>query len=259
MHTVELADYENALLARLYDAEYGPLDGNLSFYLEQLAQRPGAVLELSCGTGRLSIALACRGWSVTGLDISQAMLGEARKKVESLRMVGPVTDIAWIGADMTDFELKRRFTNILIPFSGLGFLDGQARRKCLLACHRHLEPRGQLVIDLFNPGTTTPSGTAATETLAGTRQLSDPTTGQIFTKDTNIERTADCITIRYFYRADALCLQQTLRQYPVRPPQIEHELEEAGFVALESYGDYRANRLTPRSPRLLIIAQKTEL
>lgn len=259
MHTVELADYENALLARLYDTEYGPLDGNLSFYLEQLAQQPGAVLELSCGTGRLSIALACRGWSVTGLDISQAMLGEARKKVEAMRMVGPVADITWVGADMTDFDLERRFTNILIPFSGLGFLDSEARRRCLLACHHHLEPRGQLVVDLFNPGPATPPGTVATETLAGTRQLSDPATGQIFIKETCIERSAHCITIRYFYRTDALCLRQTLRQYPVRLPQMEHELEEAGFIALESYGDYRANRLTPRSPRLLIVAQKSEV
>lgn len=75
----------------------------IDFLLSLYPLAPGArILDVGCGTGRHSIELAKRGFRVTGLDFSPAMLSEARKKAEGL-------DIEWIEADAVQFELDRTF------------------------------------------------------------------------------------------------------------------------------------------------------
>lgn len=61
-----------------------------------------SILDIGCGTGRHSIELAKRGFRVTGLDFSAAMLGKARKKAMDANV-----DVEWMEADATDFKLDR--------------------------------------------------------------------------------------------------------------------------------------------------------
>ncbi len=75
-------------------------------FLENLFQlRPGArILDLGCGTGRHSVELAKRGYSVTGVDISAGMLSEARKKAEAAGVT-----VEFIEADATQIQLEPVF------------------------------------------------------------------------------------------------------------------------------------------------------
>lgn len=67
----------------------------IDFFLNLFPIEPGAaILDMGCGTGRHSIELAKRGFRVTGVDISEGMLNEARRKAEGL-------DITWVHADAT--------------------------------------------------------------------------------------------------------------------------------------------------------------
>ena len=67
--------------ARYYDADYGAIDDDLSFYRE-LAQRTGGpVLEVMCGSGRLLLPLARAGLRLAGVDVSGAMLDLARERL----------------------------------------------------------------------------------------------------------------------------------------------------------------------------------
>src|SRR5215469_3492303 len=83
--------YEGAesLFVRAYDAFYAgdtpPIAGDIAFY-DRLAQATGGgpLLELGCGTGRIALALAQAGLSVTGVDVSAGMLALARRKSERL-------------------------------------------------------------------------------------------------------------------------------------------------------------------------------
>src|SRR5580692_11809206 len=68
--------YDNA---RHYDALFpGPKD--LPFYQRQIAAHGGPVLELACGTGRLTVPLAAAGVDITGIDRSPSMLEAARDR-----------------------------------------------------------------------------------------------------------------------------------------------------------------------------------
>ena len=110
--------------------------------------RPGsAALELACGTGRLTVPLAERGLSITGLDSSNAMLAAAQAKAAAHR-VRP----ALLPGDMREFALDARFDLIFLPNNSLGHLytlsDIQA---CFASVLRHLSPSGRFVVDMFNP------------------------------------------------------------------------------------------------------------
>ena len=69
----------------IYEADiYVRLNGgtwDLSFYLIwQLKNEEAKILELCCGTGRLTIPIAKKGYHITGVDISHSMLDRAKEK-----------------------------------------------------------------------------------------------------------------------------------------------------------------------------------
>ncbi|MFX1578517.1 MAG: class I SAM-dependent methyltransferase, partial [Promethearchaeota archaeon] len=74
-------------------------DSGLKFYLQQARKYQGPVLELACGTGRITIPLS-HEVSITGLDLSKAMLNSARLKAKDKEL-----NIEFIQGDMTNFEL----------------------------------------------------------------------------------------------------------------------------------------------------------
>lgn len=231
-------DYDDSLLARLYDAEYDEIDADLSFYLDHLV--PGSVLELACGTGRLAVALSRQGRRVVGLDAAPAMIARARQHPES---------VEWVIADMANFSLGRTFGNIVIPFSGLAFLPNtETQLHCLARCRQHLSPNGLLILDLMNPET--PTGTSTPPE----RLIRDPLTEQVFTKTTQVESGREKIEIFYTYTSGPVRLKHTLDLCRISLAQITQFLETNGFFVYEIYGDYRSNLYTNRSPRLLLSA-----
>src|SRR5262252_8922282 len=78
------------------------------FYLEE-AQKGGPVLELACGSGRLTIPIAKSGVDITGADLSPTMLATARDKAAAAG-----AKIEFIQSDMCDFALPKRFSLIFI-------------------------------------------------------------------------------------------------------------------------------------------------
>ena len=132
-------------VADLYDV-YVQTDIDVPFFIEE-ARGCRRVLELTSGSGRLSLPLLEAGVSLSCLDSSPEMLAALRKKCAARGFAPPVYT-----EDMTAFALPERFDLILIPFNAFAEITTpEAQRQALQAIHRHLEPGGRFICTLHNP------------------------------------------------------------------------------------------------------------
>lgn len=135
--------------ARFYDLN-PDFPQDVPFYCDLLPDSNASVLELGCGTGRVTIALASRCGFIQGIDISAAMVDLCRLKTAKLNL--PSNRIALTVGDISDFSLGRTFDFIIAPFRVLQNLETTAEVDSLLACvHRHLAPDGTCILNVFNP------------------------------------------------------------------------------------------------------------
>ncbi|MEO0492195.1 MAG: class I SAM-dependent methyltransferase [Actinomycetota bacterium] len=96
----------------------------------------GSVLDAGCGTGRVAIELARRGYDVVGVDLDPGMLDTARSKAPEL---------AWHLADLLDVELGRTFDLVALPGNVMIFLAPGSEADVVANLARHLRPGGRLV------------------------------------------------------------------------------------------------------------------
>ena len=125
-----------------YDRESAAYDPEGTILLAVADEADGPVLELGCGTGRVTIPLAQQGIDMTGLDILPHLIEHAREKAGEL-------DIRWIVDDVRDFQLDARYP--LIFTTGLVFqhlLDRSDQEAMLARVREHLAEDGRFVIDV---------------------------------------------------------------------------------------------------------------
>jgi ubiquinone/menaquinone biosynthesis C-methylase UbiE len=93
----------------------------VDFLLEELSLQPGSsILDVGCGTGRHSIELAKRGYTVTGLDLSSEMLTRAADAAKSAGV-----NVNWIRSDATQFSLHENYDGAICLCEGAFRLLGQ--------------------------------------------------------------------------------------------------------------------------------------
>lgn len=102
------------------------------------------ILDLCCGMGRHSVALADEGYRVTGLDLSKVLLAEARKLDNSGR-------ITWVEGDMRRLPLDGPFDAVVNLFTSFGYFEEEQENARVLAeMGRVLAPGGKFIIDFLN-------------------------------------------------------------------------------------------------------------
>ncbi|MFB6351027.1 MAG: trans-aconitate 2-methyltransferase, partial [Bradymonadaceae bacterium] len=142
----------DALRARLYDWKHeGFLRRQLrdvEFFAHWARQTDGPILELGCGTGRVTADLAERGHDVVGLDRDSAMLDRARRRVDALGAEAQHR-VRFVEGDMREFDLDGPFPLVCIPYNTFQCLRTlEAQRQCLRTIRRHLTAEGRLCLQL---------------------------------------------------------------------------------------------------------------
>jgi SAM-dependent methyltransferase len=113
-------------------------------FLEELAG-PGPVLEFAIGTGRIALPLAARGASVSGIELSPAM-------VEQLRTKPGGREIDVTLGDMTSIRVPGTFALVYLVFNTIGNVETQDRQvACFLNAAAHLAPGGSFVVEVGVP------------------------------------------------------------------------------------------------------------
>ncbi|MGD8998100.1 MAG: class I SAM-dependent methyltransferase [Anaerolineae bacterium] len=115
--------------------------------VERLGLPPGsAILDLCCGHGRHSIALAERGYRVVGQDLSEVFLKKARADAAEAGV-----QLRWVHADMRDISFEGDFDAVINMFSAFGYLESEEEDlKALRQVRRALKPGGLFLLEIIH-------------------------------------------------------------------------------------------------------------
>ena len=237
---------------------------DIVFYRDAAREFGDPILDLGCGTGRVTMALAKAGRRVTGLDISERMLERAVEKRAALR-VESRERVQLVQGDMTQFDLGEKFRLILVPFRPFQhLLDTQQQLNCLKCVRRHVTPGGRLVVDFFQTDARRMHEPEFLEErliseyeMSGGRKVKLTERVVAFHRavqcndvemiyevthaDGRVERNVFAFTVRYFFRYE-----------------VEHLLARSGFRTTAVYGNFERSPLRDDSPEMIFVAQVTE-
>jgi len=120
-----------------HDVECGGYEADLGLWEELADVAGGAILDLGCGTGRVTLHLARRGHQVVGLDADHALLAALEERAAGLP----------VGVELGDargFDLEGEFGLVLAPMQLLQLFGGASERvECLRCVAAHLRPGGR--------------------------------------------------------------------------------------------------------------------
>jgi SAM-dependent methyltransferase len=245
--TSNLVEYDHP---NLYDLENRDFTPQGPFYLALAQQAGGPVLELGCGTGRITIPLARHGVEMTGLDIVSGMLEQARSKAADL-------PIRWVEADARTFHIPTTFRLIYATTGAFQHMLERADQEGLLARVRaHLAPDGLFAFDVGSPQVIgempeeQPWFTYADERVGEVRVSGTchyDLVRQVYT-ETAYRRWREVdgrdithhspLELRFFY-----------------PQELEALLHYNGFTVVEQYGDYDRGSLTAESKTMIYVCR----
>jgi SAM-dependent methyltransferase len=233
---------------------------DVAFYLDAVKKYGQSVLELGCGTGRVTIPIAKAGFRVVGLDLSARMLERAIEKRDTLKPF--VQDrVHLIQGDMTRFELDEKFRTVIIPFRPFQDLtETKQQIACLECARKHMEPDGRLILDVFQMDADRmfdqkfreesllleydlPDGrhVAISERVKAFHRAEQKNDVEMIFDVTHPSgregRMVMAWTLRYFFRYE-----------------LEHLLTRCGFKVEAVYGDFDSSPLGDNSPEMIFVA-----
>ncbi|MBQ7407251.1 MAG: class I SAM-dependent methyltransferase [Clostridia bacterium] len=244
------------LLAEFYDRINSDLDYDAwadfleKIFDKEMKARPSLVMDLGCGTGKMTLALAKKGYDMTGIDYSVNMLGKAR---EAAYDAGLSENILWLCQDIRSFELYGTMGAIV---SCLDTINHITKEKELLSVfslvHNYLDPDGLFIFDV--------NGKAKFETL--------------YANQTYVFEEGDdfCVWENEYNEKNKLCRffitlfskerdgryvrseeTQSERMYTV--DGLRRMLEETGFEFIGAYSDFDFSAASDMSERIYIAAR----
>ena len=234
---------------RHYDLQINHLD-DLAFYLNQIEKYGEPVLEVACGTVRLTIPIAERGIQITGLDISESMLYQAKIKAGAKGV-----KIEWIEADCRNFNLKKKFNFIFFPANSIAHLhDLESIEACFSCVKKHLLPNGRFVIDMFNPSLSMLIRDPY-KRYPVTEYPDPDDKGNVVITYNNVYDSANQINrIKWYYKIDNKEeYSEELNMRIFYPQELDALLYYNRFTIEAKFGNYNMDTFVPSSKKQLIV------
>ncbi len=224
---------------------------DVPFWIDVAEKYGEPILEMACGTGRLTIPLAQRGHLISGLDKSESMLKEAKRKSRQVNV-----DIEWIYGDARDFYLNKKFALIFIPFNSLSELHSLEEIELFFYCvRRHLRSDGRFIIDIFNPDFSF-FVRDKEKRYAHSEYESPDGEGKITVTENNVYDDALQVNrIKLYHQyPDGREMVDDLNMRIFFPQEIDALLKYNGFKIERKYGNYDMSVFKAGSPKQLIVS-----
>jgi len=241
--------------ARKYDEEcfVQGTAGECDFIEEEIGHdKKTAILDIGCGTGRHAIELARRGYTITGIDLSESQLARAREKAAKEDLA-----IDFQKHDARDLPFEEEFDlAIMLCEGGLPLMEtDEMNYRILQSAARSLKPKGKLIFTTLNglfPLFHSVKDFMAKATKEGNATYENNTFDLMTFRDHNT-------TIFEDDSGNKKELQSNERYYV--PPEITWLLKSLGFDKIDIFGAKlgafsRNDRLTTEDFEMLVIAVK---
>ncbi len=201
------------------------------------------MLDVGCGFGRHSIELARRGYRAVGIDPARAMIEAARAGAAEAAV-----SVEFRQVSGEAFVAEEEFDAAMCLFTTLGQISEHGEDSRLVKqVHDALRPGGTFAVEV-------PQRDPSVKNLKSTDRFEGPE------RYTDVTRRFDAEDNSVTEIFDVVSPQET-RRYVLRYRLYSREelaglLQDAGFTAMVSYGDYEGTPLSPESPTILLIARK---
>ncbi|MGW0908416.1 class I SAM-dependent methyltransferase [Streptomyces sp. NPDC002853] len=204
------------------------------------------VLDLCCGPGLYLAPLARRGYTVTGVDLSAALLKRAEAACEDAG-----ADVRLIRADMLTHVEPDAYDVVLNVFTSFGYFDDPRDNfQVLRNAHDSLVPGGQLVIDVMGK-----------EVLAGwigRPQVVDLDGAYVVQRDTVLDSWTRLRTDWTLVR-DGIAREASITSFLYSAAELRALFEDAGFTGVECFGGFDEEPYDQHSRRLIVRGTKPGL
>lgn len=239
------------LVADLYDS-YVNVNTDIPFFIGETSHFDDEILELMCGTGRVSVSLLESGRKLCCIDYSEKMLEVFRNKIQ-----GKNYPVNIIQMDVTALDLNKKFGLIILPFHSLSeILSTDLQLKALERISEHLNPDGVFICTLQNPVVRLKTADGITRKLGEFKLDEDRkmtvSSSNKFNPDTGIVSGFQLYEI--CDSSGALTEKRTLEINfkPVSDPEFKKLINQAGMEIFETYGDYSKNEFAEETSYFMI-------
>jgi SAM-dependent methyltransferase len=240
----------------IYDAHmYDGMNTNLAdlqFYKRWLPKhKDTTILELCCGTGRLTLPIAEDGYTITGVDITASMLDQAKIKASKKGL-----EVAFMEADIRTLNLPEKFDLIFIPFNSIHHLyKNEDLFKAFKVVKNHLKEGGLFLLDCFNPNIQfIVEGEKKLKVIAEytTNDGRDVLIKQIMRYETKTQ--INRIEWHYFIngRFDSI---QNMDMRLFFPQELDAYLEWNGFKIIHKFGSFEEEAFNDHSEKQIFVCQ----
>lgn len=241
--------------ALLFHTHHEHFQEDLPFWYEVALQFGDPILELGCGTGRVSLPLAEAGFKITGMDIDLEMLLFTRRRLAPLDQI----QIILVQADMTEFIFRHKYHLIISPCNTLSTLSLGSLRKTLLNIHQQLETGGCFAASLPNPSILNQLPRYSDTELELT--FNHPIDGEPVQVSNRWIHENKQVVFYWYY--DHLLPDGNVKRTEFKTThhlfssrEYTDLLNEIGFKAVQLFGDYEFSTYTQDSAYLNILAVK---
>ena len=214
------------------------------FLVKTLECAPGSrILDVPCGNGRHSLELARRGYRMTGLDISEEFIQEARD-----RSTAAGVQISWVLGNMRHIEGEATYDGAFCFGNSFGYLEYSHMEAFVNGVSRALKPGSRFVVE---------TGMVAESVLPNFKEREQFQFDDIhFTTENRYLADESCIETYDTYVRDGKVETRQSKHWVYTVGEIRRMLERAGFVVLELHGSLECQPFTLGSQQLLIVTQR---